>query len=377
MAIALFNLGVAESRRQRAYIFKGRIVEKSPFGTIEIISILFIFSFFSGVRWNVGVDHLSYLKEYNFYAKNGYFERENIEIGYKFIVQALTALGFSAIAFFVTFAFMQFSLIYYRFRNDRYLYPFLGFLIVCGPTYLSMMNGMRQWLAACIFISATYFITQKISFVKYAICILIATAFHQSAIILLPIFFLTNRNLFRNKYLNLSLLIGSLIIGSIPMWYENMEQIAPLLSFIGYDRYAERLDFLLEDSSNMTFGARRMIILFLQILVVVFTPVLSKQFKNRGYMLFFNLFMIHAVWFNLFSKASHIFLRPILYFDFFVVVLLAYLMYYLKFIANKNYKIFLLYWVIIVVSISYLLISCISGLSEPNDFTNYKFIFGH
>ena len=376
MAFSLFFLGKIASNRQNTLEYKRMSLERMPFFTGENIFIFVIFSFFSGVRWQVGVDHLSYMEQYNYFAQNGFFNRESFEIGYEFIVSTLVEFGFSAVFFFVLFAFLQLYPIYYRFKNERYLYPFIGFLIICGPTYLSWMNGMRQCLAALIFVFATQFIIKR-SIIKYLLCLGLAMCFHKSAIIMLPFYFIPNRAIFRNRTINICLIIGSLIIGSIPVWHQNITRVAPLLAAAGYDGYADNLaDILKNEGRDMAFGPRRIITFVLQMLIVYFAPRLVKLFASKGYNLYFTFFMLGVVLFNLLANTSHIFLRPILYFDFFSVILLSYLMYYLSSI-NKQSLNTLLYCLIILLSIGYLVIVCYAESIAEIDFSNYKFIFGN
>ena len=376
MALSLFLLGKVESNKQVLLVKNGVLPDRIPFFTIGTLFIFIIFTFFSGVRWQVGVDHLSYMEQYDYFAKNGVFDRDSFEVGYTFIVSILAGLNFHVIAFFVVFAFLELFFVYYRFKEERYLYPFIGFLIICGPTYLSWMNGMRQWVAAVIFIYATQFILKR-SFLKYALCVGLAMCFHKSAAMLFLLYFIPNREIFRNRYINIGLIVGSLIVGSISVWHQSINSIAPLLSFVGYDSYAEGLSVILEEHGReMAFGPRRMITFLLQVLVVYFSPKMVKLFESKGYNLYFNLFMIGIILFNLLANTSHIFLRPIMYFDFFSVILLSYLMYYLSNV-NKRSEISFLYWVIIILSIAYLGIVCLSESGAEIDFSNYKFIWSY
>src|SRR5690554_4193783 len=86
--------------------------------------------------------------------------------------------------YFGFLAFLQLFFIYRAFKDQRYLYPFLGIVILFGPEFLSWMNGIRQMLAATMFVFAIQFI-QKRQLWKYVGTIVLASLFHTSAIVLL------------------------------------------------------------------------------------------------------------------------------------------------------------------------------------------------
>jgi len=63
------------------------------------------------------------------------------------------------------------------------------FVYITGGLFLVSMNGIRQVLAAAIIFTATRFIISG-NWIMYFIVVLFAATFHQSALILLPIYFL-------------------------------------------------------------------------------------------------------------------------------------------------------------------------------------------
>lgn len=59
-----------------------RLTKTIPFYPIRYSIALLIFAFFSGVRWDVGIDYLTYLTEYLSIQQNGFTIREDFETGY-------------------------------------------------------------------------------------------------------------------------------------------------------------------------------------------------------------------------------------------------------------------------------------------------------
>ncbi len=108
------------------------------------------------------------------------------------------------------------------------------------------------------------------------------------------------------------------------------EYIERTLAVIGYDRYAERFDIMVEYRREMAIGPRRISILLLNILTIWYSPKLKQVFKNTNYLIYFNFAFVGVLLYNLFANTSHIFLRPVSYFTIFLALTTAYLLYYLK-----------------------------------------------
>lgn len=268
MGFSLFGLGQVAAKREQIYIAKNKNL---PFFTWEILFSLLIFAFFSGVRWNVGVDHLSYLSYYNELLNKRQFLSREMEPGFLFISKIFASLNIHFTVYFAFLAFLQIFFVYYAVKNERYLMPFLGMLILLGPQYLSWMNGIRQMLAATIFVFSIQYISKR-RLIPYIICILLATSIHKSAILLLIFYFIPQRDYFKNRYMNIALVILTLIIGSSPTFMNKMTPFANILELIGFERYAERFDIMLNYEREMALGPRRLSIIFLNILNVWYAP---------------------------------------------------------------------------------------------------------
>lgn len=97
-----------------------------------------------------------------------------------------------------------------------YLYssPFeLSIFLFVAYGYLGgMMDGMRQYMAAAITLLGTRFLFSKKrgSFLKYAVFVLIAYTIHQSALILLLIYFVVRRRAWTMR--SYIILLGSVVV---------------------------------------------------------------------------------------------------------------------------------------------------------------------
>ena len=170
--------------------------KKTSFWSLEILLLLLVFATLSGLRWNVGVDYLEYLNNFNRVGLN--LEGRFTEISFKYFTRLLAINGIHFSFYFGIISFFQLYFIYKLFQNEKYLYPFLAIIILFGPEFLSWMNGIRQMLAATIFVWSIQFIKNK-EFIKYLLVILFASTIHLSAIVLISIYFIPSKDIYKKR----------------------------------------------------------------------------------------------------------------------------------------------------------------------------------
>ncbi len=371
-ALSLFYLGKIAAKREA---INQNIGKYTPFWTWEIVFSLLIFALISGIRWQVGVDHLSYLTDYETLFRGHELRAGRWEPGFYFISKLFANLNIHFVFYFAFWAFLQLFFVYYAVRNERYLLPFLGIVILLGPHYLSWMNGIRQMLVAAIFVFSIQFITKR-KLLPYLTTILLASTIHKSAILLLIFYFIPQLDYFKNRYINIGLVIATLIIGFTPTFMSAINFFENILAIIGYDRYAERFDIMLEYEREMNLGPRRLLLLFLNILNIWYAPRLKNVFKNTNYLTYFNLSFVGILLYNLFANTSHIFIRPISYFTIFLALTTSYLLYDLK--PQKKHHITISFLIVLVLAISYTFFSVIADYGKGDmDWSNFKFFWDY
>lgn len=114
----------------------------------------------------------------------------NIELGWQALCLLFQPLGFFA----MVAALALFNCMVYYYFIKKYVPPayywFAVFLYVFTPQLmLYNLSGMRQSVAISIFLLSINYIYKK-DFLRYALLIFLATLFHTSAIILLPVYLL-------------------------------------------------------------------------------------------------------------------------------------------------------------------------------------------
>lgn len=364
--ILMFILGQVASLREKENLAKNKV---SQFFTPEVVLMLLVFSFISGVRWNVGVDHLTYLDNY-LSVQNGGFSRFEKEIGFEFITNLFAKSGIHFSVYFGFLAFIQLFFILRTFKDQRYLYPFLVIIIIFGTEYLSWMNGIRQMLAATMFVFSIQFI-QKRQLFKYIVTIFIASLFHKTALILLIFYIIPQKDYFKNRTFTFLLVIISLILGSMKFWIENLTQLSYLLSFMGYEWYSDNIKILTENEEIRNIGPRRLSMMLAPIIIIWFSPKLKNAFKNTYFLAYYNFTIIGFLLYNIFANLNHGFIRPITYLTIFIVPASAFLLVYLSRNIEKKRLIFIISLLIIL---SYLPLSIVADSGKgKSDYSNYKF----
>lgn len=332
---------------------------------------IFIFALVAGMRYDVGVDHLSYLKDYIRALDGVFFVRDRgIEYGYLLFTQSCGALGVHPTIYFGIIAAIQLTLFLWPYRRENSIIPYMMFLLILGGLFFYWMNAVRQAVAACIFVFSIPFI-QRRKPILFFFSIFIAFLWHQSALILLPFYLLTyDKSIWGNRLFLFSASIICFILGNNLFWLNRLLSLQQILQIIGYDHYLNNFDQIINISRTYTFGPR-MIVMFLQHLIIIYFYPKCRTYYSSSLIDFnFKLFFIGICGYYLFVNTNLYFLRPIEYFTMFTLPLLAYTLVYLK---RKRPIFFLL---LLISSASYTYLCCLSDANAiKNERQSYLYHF--
>lgn len=249
------------------------------------ISFILIFIFLA-LRYMFGNDYIAYLnvfEEINDFNEYDFFERTNrMEIGWLFLCRLFRPFGFFAmIAVLAVFN----SVIYYNFIKKYVpieLYWFAVFIYVFSPGFmLTQLTAMRQSLSILVFIFSLDYLFKKEA-IRFFLCVGLATLFHNSAIILIPIYFIGFFNWRINKFT--AFIIFSIFIS---LFYFSSYFSNYLTDYIGiyfklyFDTYS---DF---EPATIDSGLG---VLYLSILFVL--TIYYEKFQNRETALVFKIAII-------------------------------------------------------------------------------------
>ena len=263
-----------------------------------IISFLYLW-LFSGLRYQVGMDYVSYEDYYN----ESYFGTcpDFKEPGFAFLFYICRRIG---LPFYVITLLISFITIYliYKFIFRYSALPFLSILIfyTFAHYYTYSFNVMRQVLASYIFLVSINFIVQR-KFLRYALIILFTTSFvHMTAIVLLPLYFILQK--YYSLILKIFLIVLSCmfagifvtIIGNIEIYsiYLKFENYAHGVSITTVVLMLLSSFFLMYESQKSSKEPLNNIMYNINYLVLLFSSI-SICFSNNPLILVFTRFSIY------------------------------------------------------------------------------------
>ena len=179
-------------------------------------------------------------------------------------------------------------------------------IFVLNPTlFLMNLSAIRQCLAMCLFIAAIPFILKR-KIIPYIVLILLAFFMHKSAIILLPMYFITDRPV--GKRWVASVIAILTVIFLLPDLRMHLRYFFVLFDESNYIHY-------LESSLGNTLRAT-------VLTAIYFIYILGNLHRLKGkHLVFAKLYLIGTLC-GIFAYRLSIFTRPQMYFDIFSVVAL-------------------------------------------------------
>lgn len=296
----------------------------------EIIFLIAAFTFVFGCRWGVGVDYFHYL----YLFQHEFYDTERIEPLFKGISAFLSRSGFHFAFFFGLWALVEITLFYAAFRNYRFIFPLLAFFLIFGSCYMSMMNVIRQQVAACIFLFSLQYIEKK-KIVPYLLCLFIAYQIHHSAIILVIAYPILRFRSDWFKSITLQIVIYAFCLflnfhqSIVIEWIE-----APFRWFtdtFNYGQYGYNILFIDSLNDKNQFGRNTGLGIYTNILRILPVLVLSKDMKKFYNSKFFD--KIYSLWFvyvsfGLAVSDSIVLMRPFVYLADLQPVMMAFFCYY-------------------------------------------------
>ena len=160
----------------------------------------------AGFRGNVG-DTGSYIQAFkdmptSLSGISSYIESQEKDQGFYFVSAVIKCIiGNQDTIYFIIVAAVQCILLFKIYRKYSSAFAVSFFLFIASTDYISwVFNGMRQFTAVTITVACFPWILQK-KYVKAIIVILIASLFHQSALLVLPFVFIVQGKAWNKKTL--------------------------------------------------------------------------------------------------------------------------------------------------------------------------------
>lgn len=160
----------------------------------------------AGFRGYVG-DTAAYMRGFeemptSFFRISGYIDTIEKDQGFYFVSAVIKCfIGNRQALYFIILAGVQCFLIFRIYRKYSSAYVIAFFLFIASTDYISwLFNGMRQFTAVAITVACFPWILKK-KYILSVVGILIASLFHQSALLVLPFIFIVQGKAWNKKTL--------------------------------------------------------------------------------------------------------------------------------------------------------------------------------
>ncbi len=284
--------------------------------TFLILTYLLI-SFQIGLRWETGTDWIPYLV--HFESIDTFESTSPLNTGMEF--------GYSILCWLVklftnkyTLLLIVHSLIYYAFifKGIKKLSPYIFPSILLFYAFtMGVMGSHRQLLAISFVLYSIKFIINR-DIYRFFGCILFATAFHTTAIICIPIYFL---NTSWNKYLLMGLVFGAFLLGRTSLPYDAFKVLS---SFGGVgDKVMFYLEGGIENAKEYSVSTIGLIKRIVFVIIFIYARKILTL-KMPYYNLILNTYILGILLYFLFSSSLTILVsRGSLYFNMFEPILIV------------------------------------------------------
>lgn len=314
-------------------------IKNKPISKIEYVVIALFFILIAGLAYETGVDWRLYgisyqyinpinqaLTSTSFFSEDGFI----IEPGFAFIASLCKSvtLEFQLLMFCanVLCAFFIFRHLKYY---TRYYYLFI--LLYLGFVYLTLnMSGIRQAIALSIFCYSIIYIKQR-NLCQYLLWSIIATSFHISALITLPMYWIAKCKL------RLNVVYGIIVIGliiylcRISLLNGLIYQITALFNNPFIDKVVL---YTVESQENMSAISPKILVYILLLLLFIKYRIKLK-IQNQYTDIFLNTYITYIIIFEYFWDTGDIFERLQYYFIISLFVLLPELCFSFKYFINR------------------------------------------
>ncbi|AXY10760.1 EpsG family protein [Bacillus thuringiensis LM1212] len=281
----------------------------------------------AGLRNNIG-DTYFYMHAYNVAEFNWEYIQNNKDMGFNIFQMILKGYKNDAQAMvFITALITNLLIVSTLYKYSRLIEISLYVYITSGM-YLVSMNGIRQYLAAAIVFAATKYIFDG-NWKMYVLIVLFASTFHQSALVLIPVYFLIRRRAWSGTTFLLLFLAVLIVIG----FNQFTEVLFKAIEDTQYGQYKE----FHEGGANILRVAVDSVPL---ILAYIGRDRLREIFPKCDYIV--NMALLGTV-FMFISTQNWIFARFSIYFGLYQLILIAWVV---KLFTKKDQK--LIYYSILL-----------------------------
>ena len=291
---------------------------------IVMASTILIYGLVLGLRKGVGGDYDGYVGYYTSLSEGMALADVPYEWGFFQLIKLLRAFDLPPAALFLATCTIQMGFIASWMRRQAFLAPWYIYFFFTSLLVFESMSTIRQALAYGVILSALPSI-QKRQWIFYSAMVLLATLFHKSALLFLPLYFLLDRDWLPNRVAQFVLLIIAYL--EADYFKGRLFDVLPLLSTaLGYgNNYAHFQDALIFETEVTGFSTGMLFLILVDGLIMWSSPMLKRLYGPFGFRIYYNIFLIGALMTPTALSANYIpFARLNFYFLAFKPVILAF-----------------------------------------------------
>ena len=340
------------------------LATKSNVVKLSLLYLLaIVFVIFSSLRWSVGTDWFPYLYFFD-NIKNISIGESGYEVLYEFLQRFVQFFSYNYTSMLLITALIIIGFTYSTIRRYSF-YPAISVLMLYAYSINSSGFGYRQDIAIAICFFSFHFIFKR-ELISFLISVVIASLFHQSAIVFIFAYWYYDIKWTRRYLITLILAI---FIGYLAS--AQLELISGLYSDNAQGKIVEYMENPNEnfgDGSNPVFRfiiglVNRSFLLILPLLIIYKNP--NPQIDNLKKL--YNLFLLGFIFYIVFGSVSTVFIRFSRYYDMFQILVIPMTLY----IAPPKKRIVLFLFLLAYVTFKF----CIVMFSDNGVYIPYKTVF--
>lgn len=356
-------------------------ISKNPYNIdIKLWWYIIFFTLICALRGNTGVDTMTYA----FYFKHGFYGGNLTKVNGEWAFWCLCDfLSSNSIHFIVGHgicAFLQIFFIVKGVLPHRSLLIYFPIVLFGSELFLNMTNAVRQMIAASIFFFAVQFIVAR-NLVKYMFCIICASLFHHSALMLSVLYFIPLKiDVSNRRKLMAIIYITCVVLGNSPQFQFWVDYIRIIMSSIGYNHYSGSLSVVLDENYTgevMRFGPMQLTCFLCGFAIIWFGPYIGKKYRKSMPMfrLWYLFAVIYCCIYFLVCNVSHLMIRPIMYFLLFKAIILSLIL--MEFVRSGRMDVLCMHVARILVLVIWINIvwNIIKNWELPGEVVTYKLFF--
>ena len=334
-------------------------------GLLAAFLILFIIT---AIRYDFGYDYLMYEDEFRIInltpSSNWVLGMKRLELGWVLLNKLFGFLGFY---YLIAFLALLYCSVFYFFINttlSKELYPIaiLFFLITPGIFIIHQIL-LRQTVALLFLITAILLIKDKKNIIWSVVLVIIASLFHKSALLFLPVIF-TKYLTFKKTYVYFLIILYFIIFAF--SYFSFFHSIIYKIIDLFFQNYAHYLNEQSNDAVKINSGLGILFSLINFSIILYFRNIfLEKDFMK---VIFFSTIIYYLL--TPLSLINGEFLRLLVYFQVFLIIIIP-----LVFSAIKNKKLKYIYLITNILFSLHTLKSFFNNDGIEQKHNTYKTIF--